>query len=496
MLVFATLALARASAQASASARRHPAADSQTFADVPPSHPYYNEIEWLYRNGYTAGCATDPLRYCPDVTMNRAESAVFVERGIHTASHDPAVPTSQVFADLALDSWAAKWVNGLWQDQYTAGCGTNPLIYCPWQGHSRAEGCVFYLRMLNGPAFVPEQPIQQSFVDVPLDTWYAKWVQAAYDAGLITPCQTSPEMRFCPDDPLLRGLSAYMMVQAKSGPIPTPTTVPPTVTPVPEPTPTQIPGFPPPEYSGLVFADEFNGSSIDPAKWEIMGDDVRRIGWWFADFATVDGQGHLLIKTDKKPGAYHWTQWGEYIKNEWAPASWGDFAFGSGAIRTRDRFYNSFGYYETRVQFLGDRTAPGHWPAFWIYDESVNQVGNEGRDGTEIDIFEYWETNLFTHALHWDGYDDAAQDAMQYVETQGMDTGFHLFGLLWTPTEYVFYIDGIETWRTSAGGVSQVPEYVKITDEIELWYGDVNQLADLPHFTVFDYVRVYGPTSP
>jgi hypothetical protein len=37
---------------------------------------------------------------------------------------------------------------------------------------------------------------------------------------------------------------------------------------------------------------------------------------------------------------------------------------------------------------------------------------------------------------------------------------------------------------------------VKITDEIELWYGDVNQLADLPHFTVFDYVRVYGPTSP
>jgi hypothetical protein len=29
--------------------------DGQTFADVPPSHPYYAEIEWLYHNGYTAG---------------------------------------------------------------------------------------------------------------------------------------------------------------------------------------------------------------------------------------------------------------------------------------------------------------------------------------------------------------------------------------------------------------------------------------------------------
>jgi hypothetical protein len=44
--------------------------------------------------------------------MNRAESAVFVERGIHSASYDPPTPSSQIFADMPLDSWAAKWVNG------------------------------------------------------------------------------------------------------------------------------------------------------------------------------------------------------------------------------------------------------------------------------------------------------------------------------------------------------------------------------------------------
>ena len=188
---------------------------SPTFADVPFNHLYHDEIEALYQAGYTAGCNTNPLRYCPEQTMNRGESAVFVERGIHSATYDPSAPASQVFADLPLDSWAAKWVNGLWQDQYTAGCGTNPLVYCPWQGHTRAEGCVFYLRMLNGASYEPPQPTQQTFADVPLDVWYAKWVQAAYVAGLIPACQTSPALRICPNDPLTRAMAAYMMVQAK-----------------------------------------------------------------------------------------------------------------------------------------------------------------------------------------------------------------------------------------------------------------------------------------
>jgi hypothetical protein len=196
------------------------ATPGQTFVDVPPSHPYFDEIEALYQAGYTAGCNTNPPMYCPEQTMNRAESSVFVERGIHTASYDPPTPSSQVFADMPLDSWAAKWVNGLWEDQYTTGCGTNPLIYCPWQGHTRAEGCVFYLRMLNGANFDPPQPAQQTFADVPLDAWYAKWVQAAYDVGLLPACQTSPDLRFCPNDPLSRAVAAYMMVRAKGVPIP------------------------------------------------------------------------------------------------------------------------------------------------------------------------------------------------------------------------------------------------------------------------------------
>jgi hypothetical protein len=241
------------------------------FADVPHGHPYFADIEWLYRRGFTAGCAMNPLRYCPDATMNRAESAVFVERGVHGASYDPPMPSSQVFGDLPLDSWAARWVNGLWVDQYTAGCATNPLMYCPWQGHTRAEGTVLYLRMMHGPGYMPPEPTQQRFVDVPLGTWYAKWVEAAYDVNLISACQSSPELRFCPDDPLSRGLAAYMMFQAKLVPVPTATPPPATATP----------------DGHLIYTSNFETGAIQCASCNPDGWNIRA----YATDATLVGTG-------------------------------------------------------------------------------------------------------------------------------------------------------------------------------------------------------------
>jgi parallel beta-helix repeat protein len=187
---------------------------SPTFADVPLDHWAYDVIETLYQAGYITGCSTDPLMYCPEATMTRAESAVFVERGIHGAGILPNQPTEHIFADVTLTEWFAKWATALWKDGFTVGCGTDPLIYCPLQGHTRAEGSVFFLRMMNGTDYVPPEPVGL-FTDVPIEAWYADWAEAAYNAGIIPACQTEPELRFCPEAPLDRAMAAYVMVQAK-----------------------------------------------------------------------------------------------------------------------------------------------------------------------------------------------------------------------------------------------------------------------------------------
>lgn len=194
-------------------------APSPTFVDVPYDHWAHDLIEILYQQGYIAGCSSDPLMYCPEASMTRAESAVFIESGIHGAGYLPEQPTSQVFDDVPRYEWYAKWANGLWEDGYTAGCGTDPLIYCPLRAHTRTEGTVFFLRMLHGADYIPGDPVG-IFVDVPLDFWGAKWIEAAYVAGLIPECETEPNLRFCPDDFLDRAMGAYMMVQAKGLSVP------------------------------------------------------------------------------------------------------------------------------------------------------------------------------------------------------------------------------------------------------------------------------------
>jgi hypothetical protein len=54
------------------------------------------------------------------------------------------------------------------------------------------------------------------FDDVFLGAWYADWVEAAYNEGILPACNTSP-LEFCPEDSLTRDWAAYMMVQVKGG---------------------------------------------------------------------------------------------------------------------------------------------------------------------------------------------------------------------------------------------------------------------------------------
>ncbi|HVV02348.1 MAG TPA: glycoside hydrolase family 16 protein, partial [Verrucomicrobiae bacterium] len=122
------------------------------------------------------------------------------------------------------------------------------------------------------------------------------------------------------------------------------------------------------------------------------------------------------------------------------------------------------------------------------------KTGDEGRDGTEIDIAEMpWRNGTITCNLHWDGYGKAHKSAGTKTVIPGLTEGFHEYAMLWTPAEYVFYVDGKEIWRSKAGGVSQVPEYIKLTDEIGQWGGDISK-AQLPDLFEVDYVRVYEMT--
>ncbi len=92
--------------------------------------------------------------------------------------------------------------------------------------------------------------------------------------------------------------------------------------------------------------------------------------------------------------------------------------------------------------------------------------------------------------LHWDCDGAAYKSAGTNMVLPELTKDFHDYGLVWTPGEYVFLVDGREVWRTKAGGVSQVPEFIRLSEEIGEWGGDIRK-AELPDYFEVDYVRVY-----
>jgi len=226
----------------------------------------------------------------------------------------------------------------------------------------------------------------------------------------------------------------------------------------------ELPVPPPGKAWKLVWHDEFEGTRLDDSKWEVP-EQQRRDGWWTRKAVSLDGRGHLVISTLKDGDRYL-----------------------DACVRTRGKFEHTYGFYVARIEL---QQQPGHWSAFWLYNHSVGRVGNEGRDGTEIDIMEKpWLDDRVQQTLHWDGYGRHHRSAGHVARVPGVMRGWHTFALWWKPDEYVFYVDGKPTWRTNAGGVCQVPLYIKLSDEIGKWGGRISE-AKLPDRFLVDYVRVY-----
>src|ERR1044071_8894509 len=91
------------------------------FADTSITNIFLPYIKSIYNAGITGGCSTNPLSYCPDSSVTRAQMAVFLEKGIaYPASFSPpnVAPT---FNDT-VGHWAEDWIEALKTDGVTGGC--------------------------------------------------------------------------------------------------------------------------------------------------------------------------------------------------------------------------------------------------------------------------------------------------------------------------------------------------------------------------------------
>jgi len=264
----------------------------------------------------------------------------------------------------------------------------------------------------------------------------------------------------------------------------------------------------------LTWSDEFGGTELDREKWRLF---QNHHPYWSLDLARVEnGQLHIATRYAEEGMRLHIPEkYAEKVFSQEMPDGYRAYpdegyvhcppGWYSLGLTTDDSFRQKFGYFETRCKLP---KGFGLWSAFWMTNEDVFNEDGSGRDGTEIDVFEapyYWKRlpllkNEITSNLHYDGYGKAWRHRnVGRFRVKDPYDAFHTYGLEWNEHEYIFYIDGVETARSSFGGVCQNEVFLHLSVEKETrglqrwgWAGDINRNKpeDMTDFVV-DYVRAY-----
>jgi beta-glucanase (GH16 family) len=225
----------------------------------------------------------------------------------------------------------------------------------------------------------------------------------------------------------------------------------------------------------LIFDDEFNGTSVDTSKWNILSSDTMGGGYAKDQFVpenATEAGGFLTLLATHVPASsrpYHVAL--IFTKQTW-----------------------TYGYWEARMKM----PAHGHgtWPAFWM---------NHGGNYPEIDIFE-WLGNC-PHSL-WLTYHPA--NVSELTEGTGLGSmyagpdysaSFHVYGMWWQPTGINWYIDGALVFNLTQGqkfkgatvDVTNMPLGTILNSAVGGWNGNaVDASTVFPASFVVDYVHIYS----
>jgi len=242
----------------------------------------------------------------------------------------------------------------------------------------------------------------------------------------------------------------------------------------------------------LVWQDEFDGDTLDTNMWSghyiwQAGSYQRDASWWDMDHVRGEG-GNLVITADYRDAGPSAT--GYYASAvDTSPAN--QYYGGEG-------YEQLYGYFEIRCKFPpGD----GFNPAFWLLCEGMFEGNPSGLGGCEIDVFEtktnpsgstrHWKDSVY-HTVHVGSYDENhVQEVQGHFYVDDPAGQFNTYGLEWNENEYIWYINGVESARTSFAGACRVPLYLIIS----LGVDEHVRQEQLPAEFVIDYVRAYQYTD-
>ncbi|MFC6154723.1 glycoside hydrolase family 16 protein [Nocardioides yefusunii] len=243
----------------------------------------------------------------------------------------------------------------------------------------------------------------------------------------------------------------------------------------------------------LDFEDTFSGSALDATKWSVQ---KRSIGTGSRSCASTDASSMkvknnvLTMGVSKDPkrsakcvyvdkdGVKHKLP---YMRNT--------------QIATEGKYDYRYGVAAARVKV---QSAVGMHSAFWS-NPNRSMTRNRPDLGVEVDVMEYFgsrtkDNGVAAFVHHLDAKGVTQKVGAEFAETtlmkgpQRFHENFHVFSVEWTPTAYVFRVDGREYHRVTRT-VSQVNQHLVLSNLTSSY-----ELVDLKNFgstAAVDWVRVW-----
>ena len=176
------------------------------FLDVPPTNQFHDDVVKLVASQVTAGVGGG--FYGIADTVKRQSMAVFVLKAEHGICYTPPPCAPGVFADVPCPSPFADWIEAMFAEGITGGCGGGN--FCPLDVVRRDQMAPFLLKAVHGPNYFPPQ-CTGKFTDVPCPSLFADWIEQLALENVTTGCGGTV---YCPSNPNTRGQMATFLVKA------------------------------------------------------------------------------------------------------------------------------------------------------------------------------------------------------------------------------------------------------------------------------------------
>ena len=237
----------------------------------------------------------------------------------------------------------------------------------------------------------------------------------------------------------------------------------------------------------LIFADDFSGSELDPARWVTCY-------WWADDLCTNSGNKEMQLYSRKNLFLDNDTitmraDFDALIgpKERFFPYSSGMITSG---IRYSEkpapsRFAFQFGYVEVRAK---PPAGKGLWSALWLLPDRLTSR-------PEIDIMEVLGDSgdkLRMH-IHYRDKNDKRKSIGETLSVEDQTGGWQIYGLLWQPDRITWYLNGKAMWSvTDRHAIPTEKLYFLANLAVGgEWPGAPDKDTRFPADFLLDYVRIW-----